>query len=135
MVALTWGCAAADAVRGSTSPPDELAYILRHSGAVAVICQDSQALEKLLPALAQYDAQHAAGSSGAGTKRASANGASANVATANGASANGSGGESAAPGVRPPCRLFRGGLFADALGQHKLHKNIAILHMAEGVGS
>ncbi|KAK9834180.1 hypothetical protein WJX81_006227 [Elliptochloris bilobata] len=72
---------AADAVRGSTSPPDELAYILRHSGAVAVICQDSPALEKLLPALAQLDAQRAAESSGAGEYGANANGASANGAS------------------------------------------------------
>ena len=102
--------AAADAVRGSTSPPDELAYILRQSGAAAVICQDSQALEKLLPALALYDAQHAAGSSGAGASGAGANGASANGATANGASAAAVGGDSAAPGVRPHrvCRLFQG---------------------------
>ena len=87
-------------MRGSTSPPDELAYILRHSGAVALICQDAQALEKLLPALAQYDAQHAAGSGEVGAKGASANGAGAARASANGAGANGAGGESAAPGVR-----------------------------------
>ena len=104
------GRAAADAVRGSTSPPDELAYILRHSGAVALICQDAQALEKLLPALAQHDAQHAAQGGRAGTSGASANGASAAGASTNGAAAGGAGGESAAPGVRPrkARRLFQG---------------------------
>ena len=94
-------------MRGSTSPPDELAYILRHSGAVALICQDAQALEKLLPALAQHDAQHAAGAGGdAGANGASANGVSGAGASANGASPNGAGGESAAPGVRP-CKARR----------------------------
>ena len=83
--------AAADAVRGSTSPAEELAYITRHSGAVAVICQDSAALEKLLPALARLDAERTAGGAGAG----------ASAASANGASGNGAASGDAAPAVLP----------------------------------
>lgn len=97
--------AAADAVRGSTSPAEELAYITRHCSAAAVVCQDSAAMEKLLPALAALDA----GRDGGGTANGnSANGSSANgagggrSASANGASANGAGHDGAAPAVRHP---------------------------------
>ena len=36
-------------VRGSSTPAEEQAYILRHSQSVGLVIQDAQALEKLLP--------------------------------------------------------------------------------------
>eukprot|EP00877_Chromochloris_zofingiensis_P004131 jgi/Chrzof1/13719/Cz08g09130.t1 len=42
---------AADAVRGATSPVDELSYILTQSGSSGLIVQDKATLRRLLPAL------------------------------------------------------------------------------------
>lgn len=42
---------AADAVRGSSSPVDELAFITQHSGSCALVLQDRATLVKLLPTL------------------------------------------------------------------------------------
>eukprot|EP00883_Tetradesmus_obliquus_P005463 jgi/Sobl393_1/15891/SZX63806.1 len=42
---------AADAVRGSSSPVDELAFITQHSGSCALVLQDGATLVKLLPTL------------------------------------------------------------------------------------
>eukprot|EP00879_Flechtneria_rotunda_P005441 GHRR01005734.1.p1 GENE.GHRR01005734.1~~GHRR01005734.1.p1 ORF type:complete len:588 (+),score=208.21 GHRR01005734.1:736-2499(+) len=49
---------AADAVRGSSSPVDELSYILAHSGSKAVVLQDRTSLLKLLPILTQHGQAH-----------------------------------------------------------------------------
>jgi long-chain acyl-CoA synthetase len=38
-------------VRGSSSPVDELSYILTHSGSGGLVLQDSSTLNKLLPAI------------------------------------------------------------------------------------
>lgn len=40
-----------DAVRGSTSPVEELGYILRHSDSVGLVVQDTATLDRLLPQL------------------------------------------------------------------------------------
>ena len=42
---------AADAVRGASSPAEEMAYIVRHSQSCGIIAQDSATLERLAPAL------------------------------------------------------------------------------------
>eukprot|EP00775_Hariotina_reticulata_P004816 gene4816-5063_t len=42
-------CGAADAVRGSSSPVEELSFILSHSSSVALVLQDRATLLKLLP--------------------------------------------------------------------------------------
>ncbi|CAL8470153.1 g9695 [Coccomyxa elongata] len=57
---------AADAVRGASSPADEMAYIVSHSESCAIVAQDSQTLERLAPALASSSAsQNGNGSNGA----------------------------------------------------------------------
>ncbi|KAK9808885.1 hypothetical protein WJX72_005702 [[Myrmecia] bisecta] len=43
---------AADAVRGASGSAEEMAYIIQHSESSAVVVQDSQTLERLLPVLA-----------------------------------------------------------------------------------
>lgn len=48
----TMAAGAVDAVRGASAPPAELAYILRHSGASALVVQDAAALDRLLSLLA-----------------------------------------------------------------------------------
>lgn len=56
---------AADAVRGASSPADEMAYIVSHSESCAIVAQDSQTLERLAPALASSSSQNGNGSNGA----------------------------------------------------------------------
>ena len=51
-------------VRGASSPRDEMAYIMRHSQSCAVILQDSETLDKLLPVLSST--ADAASSNGSG---------------------------------------------------------------------
>ena len=40
-------------VRGASSPRDEMAYIMRHSQSSAVVLQDPETLDKLLPVLSE----------------------------------------------------------------------------------
>lgn len=42
---------AADAVRGASSPAQEMAYIVKHSESCGIIAQDAATLERLAPAL------------------------------------------------------------------------------------
>lgn len=51
-------------VRGASSPRDEMAYIMRHSQSCAVILQDPETLDKLLPVLSSP--ADAASSNGSG---------------------------------------------------------------------
>lgn len=48
-------CGAIDAVRGISSTPDELLYILRNSQSSALILQDATVLDKLIPDLLRSD--------------------------------------------------------------------------------
>ena len=73
---------AADAVRGAASPADEMGYIVRHSDAAAIVCQDSATLERLAPVLATTSGSSASqngngapGSNGRGAANGSSNGA------------------------------------------------------------
>ncbi len=52
---------AADAVRGASSPAEEMAYIVSHSESCAIVAQDSQTLERLAPALASSSSQNGNG--------------------------------------------------------------------------
>jgi long-chain acyl-CoA synthetase len=45
-------CGAADAVRGTSSTPEELGYIMEHSMSSVLIAQDAATLDRLLPQLA-----------------------------------------------------------------------------------
>ena len=55
---------AADAVRGASSPAEEMAYIVKHSQSCGIIAQDSATLERLAPALTEGPASSSNGSSG-----------------------------------------------------------------------
>ena len=55
---------AADAVRGASSPAEEMAYIVKHSQSCGIIAQDSATLERLAPALTEGSASSSNGSSG-----------------------------------------------------------------------
>ncbi|CAK0773375.1 hypothetical protein CVIRNUC_004059 [Coccomyxa viridis] len=69
---------AADAVRGASSPAQEMAYIVEHSESCGIIAQDSATLERLAPALSK----------------------SPSMAGNNGNGSNGSGTHGQAPGIR-----------------------------------
>ena len=56
---------AADAVRGASSPAQEMAYIVEHSESCGIIAQDSATLERLAPALSKSPSM--AGNSGNGS--------------------------------------------------------------------
>jgi len=47
-------CGAASAVRGSTAPVDELAYIMQNSDSTALICENPAVLQKLLEKVPSY---------------------------------------------------------------------------------
>lgn len=49
-------CGAADVVRGSSAPAEELAFIVHHSGAVGAVVQDMAALDKLVAGAKAQDA-------------------------------------------------------------------------------
>ena len=65
-------------VRGSSSPVEELAYIIRKTQCSGLFVDDASILDKLLPSLTG--------------KAAASNGAASNGASANGAASNGSSG-------------------------------------------
>ena len=61
---------AADAVRGASSPAQEMAYIVEHSESCGIIAQDSATLERLAPALSKSPSMagnNGNGSNGSGT--------------------------------------------------------------------
>ena len=58
---------AADAVRGASSPAQEMAYIVEHSESCGIIAQDSATLERLAPALPKGPSLAGNGSNGSGT--------------------------------------------------------------------
>ena len=58
---------AADAVRGASSPAEEMAYIVRHSQSCGIIAQDSATLERLAPALGGGASSSSNGSNGSGS--------------------------------------------------------------------
>jgi long-subunit acyl-CoA synthetase (AMP-forming) len=74
---------AADAVRGASSPAEEMRYIVQHSGACAVIAQDSATLERLAPLLATTPSDAPASTSAPQNGTALSNGRAA-AAQANG---------------------------------------------------
>ncbi|KAL3144719.1 hypothetical protein ABBQ38_001843 [Trebouxia sp. C0009 RCD-2024] len=76
-------CGAADAVRGASSPPHELAYIMRQSDSSGLVVQDLETLRKLLPYLTQAQA-----SNGNGNGNGS-NGSSSRPTNGHSASSNG----------------------------------------------
>ena len=53
-------------VRGSSSPVEELSYIIKKAQCSALIVDDAPILDKLLPSLANSAASNGAGSNGAG---------------------------------------------------------------------
>ena len=57
---------AADAVRGASSPAQEMAYIVEHSESCGIIAQDSATLERLAPALPKSSSSASNGSNGSG---------------------------------------------------------------------
>ena len=57
---------AADAVRGASSPAQEMAYIVEHSESCGIIAQDSATLERLAPALSKSPSMAGNGSNGSG---------------------------------------------------------------------
>ncbi len=68
---------AADAVRGASSPAEEMAYIVAHSHSCAIIAQDSQTLERLAPAIASASPkQHSSNGSNGSNGASSENGVS-----------------------------------------------------------
>ena len=55
---------AVDAVRGSTTPVEEQAYILQSSHSVGLIIQDAASLERLLPHINAFNQRSADGTHG-----------------------------------------------------------------------
>ena len=99
---------AADAVRGAASPAPEMGYIVRHSDACAIVCQDSATLERLAPVLGHHDSGAASNGSGPalgnGRPAAAANGSS------NGAASDEVRGAAEGWGACKPCRGRQAGM-------------------------
>ena len=80
---------AADAVRGAASPAPEMGYIVAHSDACAIVCQDSATLERLAPVLATTASGSGNGAPSNGSGPPLGNGRAAENGGSNGAEVRG----------------------------------------------
>lgn len=67
-------CGAADAVRGASSPPDELAYIVRQSDSSGLVVQDLETLRKLMPHISKPQNTNGGGNGSNGGSNANGRG-------------------------------------------------------------